>query len=84
MRKQTITWLHLQDFELDAFELGFQGPIVRSLAEAWERSTMSFTRVSSISNAMVSKLGVKGVQPSRIYKFPNWVDLDLFSPVHLL
>ena len=81
--KQTITWLHLQDFELDAaFELGLlKGQLLRSLAEAWERSTMrSFTRVSSISNAMVSKLGVKGVQPSRTYKFPNWVDLDLIFP----
>ena len=81
--QRTTTWLHIQDFELDAaFELGLlKGQLLRSLAEAWERSTLrSFTRVSSISNAMVSKLGVKGVQPSRTYKFPNWVDLDLIFP----
>ncbi|QNI97105.1 glycosyltransferase WbuB [Synechococcus sp. RS9902] len=81
--EQTNTWLHIQDFELDAaFELGLlKGQLLRSLAEAWERSTLRrFTRVSSISNSMVSRLGVKGVQLSHTYKFPNWVDLNLIYP----
>ena len=53
---------------------------LRFLAEAWERSTLrGFSRVSSISSAMVSKL-VKGVQLSRTYLFPNWVDLNLVYP----
>ena len=84
---RTTTWLHIQDFELDAaFELGLlKGQFLRSLAEAWERSTLrGFSRVSSISSAMVSKLGVKGVQLSRTYLFPNWVDLNLVYPQSIL
>ena len=81
--KSTITWLHIQDFELDAaFELGLlKGQFLRSIAEAWERFTLrSFSRVSSISSAMVSRLVVKGVCSSRIHKFSNWVDLNLIYP----
>lgn len=84
---RTTTWLHIQDFELDAaFELGLlKGPFLRYLAEAWERSTLrGFSRISSISSAMVSKLGVKGVQLSRTYLFPNWVDLNLVYPQPIL
>lgn len=80
---RTTTWLHIQDFELDAaFDLGLlKGQLLRSIAEAWERSTMrSFSRVSSISSAMVTKLKVKGVQPSQTYYFSNWVDLNLIYP----
>ena len=35
--RRTITWLHIQDFELDAaFELGLlKGRLLRSLAEGW-------------------------------------------------
>ena len=80
---QTITWLHIQDFELDAaFELGLlQGQLLRSFATAWERFTLrGFSRVSSISSAMVARLVAKGVKPSQTYKFPNWVDLNLIYP----
>ena len=48
----TITWLHIQDFELDAaFELGMlKGRWLRRLAESWERRTLrGFKRVSSIT-----------------------------------
>ena len=40
--RRTITWLHIQDFELDAaFELGLlKGRSLRSLAEAFERRTL--------------------------------------------
>ena len=81
--RRTSTWLHIQDFELDAaFELGLlRGRLLRSLAEAWERSTLrGFDRVSSISAAMVNKLGTKGVDPSRSVLLPNWVDLDVIYP----
>ena len=80
---RTFTWLHIQDFELDAaFELGLlKGRLLRSLAETWERRTLrSFDRVSSISTAMVQKLGTKGVAPSRSLLLPNWVDLDAICP----
>jgi colanic acid biosynthesis glycosyl transferase WcaI len=77
------TWLHVQDFELDAaFELGMlKGGWIRRLAEAWERKTLrSFDRVSSISQAMVKLLLEKGVEPSRTRLLPNWVDLEAILP----
>lgn len=77
------TWLHVQDFELDAaFELGMlKGGWIRRLAEAWERKTLrSFDRVSSISQAMVKRLVEKGVEPSRTRLLPNWVDLEAIVP----
>ena len=60
--RRTITWLHIQDFELDAaFELGMlKGRWFRGLAEAWGRYTLNgFVRVSSISSAMVRRLESK-------------------------
>ena len=79
----TTSWLHIQDFELDAaFELGLlKGKLLRHLAEAWERSTLqAFDRVSSISSAMVQRLEAKGVTPGRSLLLPNWVDLKLIRP----
>lgn len=82
---RTFTWLHIQDFELDAaFELGIlKGRWLRRIAEAWERHTLrGFTRVSSISTAMVQRLELKGVDSSRSFLFPNWVDLESIRPQH--
>lgn len=79
----TITWLHIQDFELDAaFELGMlKGNWLRRFAEALERHTFrGFTRVSSISTAMVQRLEIKGVASSRCVLLPNWVDLEAIRP----
>jgi colanic acid biosynthesis glycosyl transferase WcaI len=81
--RRTITWLHIQDFELDAaFELGMlKGRWLRGLAEAWERRTIrGFDRVSSISAAMVKRIQSKGVASSRCVLLPNWVDLESISP----
>ena len=81
--RRTLTWLHIQDFELDAaFELGLlEGRFLRSLAEAFETRTLrGFDRVSSISAAMVQKLRKKGVRSSRSVLLPNWVDLDVIRP----
>ena len=81
--RRTFTWLHLQDFELDAaFELGLlKGPLIRSLAEIIERKILrAFNRVSSISAPMVHKLNTKGVPISRSILLPNWVDLDIIYP----
>ena len=81
--RRTTSWLHIQDFELDAaFQLGLlKGKLLRHLAEAWERSTLqAFDRVSSISSAMVQRLEAKGVTPGRSLLLPNWVDLKLIRP----
>jgi colanic acid biosynthesis glycosyl transferase WcaI len=78
------SWLHVQDFEIDAaFDLGLlpaEGP-VHSLALGLERAfTGAFTRVSSISQKMVERAETKGVSADRITLFPNWVDIDSVQP----
>lgn len=78
------SWLHIQDFELDAaFELGLlRGQWLRRLAERWERGTLrGFSRVSSISEAMVQRALQKGVQAARCVLLPNWVDLEAIRPL---
>jgi colanic acid biosynthesis glycosyl transferase WcaI len=77
------SWLHIQDFELDAaFELGLlKGAWLRGLAERWERSTLrGFERVSTISGAMARRACQKGVDAHRAVVLPNWVDLEAIRP----
>jgi colanic acid biosynthesis glycosyl transferase WcaI len=78
-----VTWLHIQDFELDAaFQLGIlKGDGIRGLAETWERRTLQrFDRVSSISEAMLKHAVGKGVAPEKAVLLPNWVDIDAIHP----
>jgi len=78
------TWLHVQDFEVDAaFGLGdFSASRVRDWAFALERRIVSaFGRVSAISKRMVERLPAKGVDPSRCVLFPNWVDTAEIFPL---
>lgn len=73
------TWLHIQDFEVDAaFDLGLlNNRTLRSAALKLERALLSrFDRISSISPAMVDRLIAKGVPKDRAIEFRNWVDVD--------
>ena len=81
--KRSHSWLHIQDFELDAaFELGLlKGRLLRSFAERWEGGTLrGFERVSTISAAMRQHLIAKGVPSQNTELLPNWVDLDAITP----
>jgi colanic acid biosynthesis glycosyl transferase WcaI len=78
------SWLHVQDFEVDAaFDLGLlpaDGP-VHSIALSLERFfTSAFTRVSSISHKMVERAETKGVPAEHVTLFPNWVDVEAVHP----
>lgn len=79
------SWLHFQDFELDAaYNLGILrmrklGKMVAS-AERW--MLKRFDRISTISNQMVKNLHRKGVDESRIVLFPNWVDTEAIYPLN--
>ena len=78
------TWLHVQDFEVDAaFELGdLSSSRVRNCALALERKLLQrFDRVSAISERMVERLVSKGVPPSSCVLFPNWVDTAAIYPL---
>ena len=77
-------WLHIQDFEVDAaFELGdLRSSRAQALAHAFERWLLpKFDRVSAVSEQMVGRLRLKGVDPSRCEHFPNWVDIKAIYPL---
>jgi colanic acid biosynthesis glycosyl transferase WcaI len=80
---QARTWLHIQDFEIDAaLSLGLlKGRGLSPVIGFFERLLMnSFHVVSSISPAMQRKALEKGVLPKKMLFFPNWVDLDFIRP----
>lgn len=73
------SWLHIQDFEVDAaFELGMlKGEGARRWAERLERALLSgFDRVSTISPSMRRLLVRKGVSEGAALEIRNWVDVD--------
>lgn len=78
------TWLHIQDFEVDAaFELGLlEGGWLRRIALRMERWLLGrFDAVSSISDNMCRRLAEKGVAEDRIQFLPNWVDTNVIRPL---
>ena len=78
------SWLHLQDFEIDAaFDLGLlRGRVLRRLAFAGERALLrSFDCVSTISPQMVQLLLSKGCAPERTYELRNWADTAKIKPM---
>jgi colanic acid biosynthesis glycosyl transferase WcaI len=78
------SWLHIQDFELDAAtNLGMlpsNNLLVKiaSWGECWLLAR--FDRVSTISDRMLVRLKEKGVSSEHSYLFPNWVDTNLIFP----
>ena len=77
------SWLHLQDFEVDAaFRLGMlKYDFLHNIMLTIERRILcSFDRVSTISPQMLQGLSKKGVDIKRIYELRNWVDVDQIVP----
>jgi len=77
--KECVTWLHIQDLELDAaFELGLlKGEKVRKTMghiESW--LLKNFDQVSTISSSMRDQIMTKGVDHTRCQQFSNWIDLE--------
>lgn len=81
---EATSWLHIQDFEVDAaFELGLlpREGRMHGVAEALERRAMrGFDRVSTVSEKMMQRLPEKGVAAQRTVLFPNWVDTETIAP----
>lgn len=79
------SWLHIQDFEIDAgFELGLlpSSGFLRFLIVLLERWLMNhFDRISTISDRMLKQLKAKGVHASKCMYFPNWVDIEAIYPM---
>lgn len=78
------TWLHVQDFEVEAAaatRLLRQGRILTA-ARWFERKAMrAFDRVSSISSKMCEKLAEKGVPKDNIVQLRNWAETDVVVPL---
>jgi len=75
------SWLHIQDFEVEAASaMGHfkgDGALVGS-AHRFESAVLAgFDRVSSISPAMCRRLETKGVARERIRELRNWADPDV-------
>ncbi|SAL72260.1 glycosyl transferase [Caballeronia peredens] len=78
------SWLHIQDFEVDAaFDLGLlKNPRAGRMALAFERWLMKrFDVVSSISDKMVDRAVNKGVALANVFHLPNWVDTAAIFPL---
>lgn len=81
--RRCSSWLHVQDFEIDAaFALGIlKGMWISRLILFAELRVMScFDRVSTISRQMVEKMINKGLKLSKISIFLNWVDVNEIYP----
>jgi len=77
------SWLHIQDFELDAMlglGMGRIGWLAAGLF-AVERFIMrGFDALSSISQKMLEKTRAKLLCEIPVFYFPNWVDTDFITP----
>ena len=77
-------WLHVQDFEVDAaFGLGLlDNARAGRMARVMERALLRrFDVASSISGKMVERLQILGVEGSKVFCLPNWVDLERIRPL---
>jgi colanic acid biosynthesis glycosyl transferase WcaI len=76
-----LSWLHLQDFEVDAaFDLGLLS-YGRAPMEAVERTILrSFDCVSTISPPMLDRLAAKGVDKEKTREVRNWTDTAQIVP----
>lgn len=84
------SWLHIQDFEIDAaFDLGLLGTRSERKNSRFQDFPLSLERlllqrfdyVSTIAPAMLKILEAKGVEPSSLVFFPNWVDTEIIYPL---
>ncbi len=78
------SWLHIQDFEVDAaFQMGLlKGKLLQRMALGMEKLILKrFDIVSSISGSMLDRLRKKGVKEGRTDFFPNWVDIAHVYPL---
>lgn len=78
------TWLHIQDFEVEAaFATGLlpDGGLLAKAARVFERWCLRRGMVSTISPQMCAKLSELGVSHKEIYEFRNWASIDNIKPL---
>lgn len=76
--------LHIQDLEVDAmFGLGMangKGAAIAYKLESW--LLRKFDIVSTISQSMIKKTILKGVEKNKTLFFPNWSEVQRFSNIN--
>jgi colanic acid biosynthesis glycosyl transferase WcaI len=79
------SWLHVQDFELEAAQatglVAGEGLLARMAAGFERRMLKGFDRVSTISPQMCAQLIAKGVPPDRVVEVRNWAEIDAIQPL---
>ena len=78
------SWLHVQDFEVDAArDLGLlpDGGALRTALKGEAGFMGRFDCVSTISDRMLERLREKGVSAEKRVLFPNWVDTGVIHPL---
>jgi colanic acid biosynthesis glycosyl transferase WcaI len=78
------SWLHIQDFEVDAaFDLGLlKSARAGRIALTVERALLRrFDVVSTISDKMLERAVAKGVVHPNTFSLPNWVDTHAIYPL---
>jgi colanic acid biosynthesis glycosyl transferase WcaI len=78
------TWLHVQDFELEAAQATglVGGGLPSRMAARFERWVLGgFDRVSTISPQMCARLLAKGVPAERVVELRNWAEIDAIQPL---
>ncbi|RXG85996.1 WcaI family glycosyltransferase [Bradyrhizobium vignae] len=77
------SWLHVQDFEVDAaFDLGLlrNHSLRKGMLRAEAAILKSFDQVSTISEAMLQRLAIKGLAPNQALEVRNWIDTSAVRP----
>ncbi len=79
------TWLHIQDFEVEAaIATGLlrADTTVGRMAKRFDHWVHHrFDRVSTISDPMMGKLRARGIPEHRLFELRNWADLSLVKPM---
>jgi colanic acid biosynthesis glycosyl transferase WcaI len=79
------SWLHMQDFEVEAGfatkQMDSQGLLARMAFKFEKLCINAFDRASSSSPEMCRKLVTKGREPDTVYEFRNWSDIENIYPL---
>lgn len=79
LSKKIKTWIHVQDFEVDAaFKLKIlKGNFLKNLILLLEKKILyQFDILSTISKDMITKAQKKGLDKRKLFLLSNWIDFD--------
>ena len=80
--KKIKTWIHVQDFEVDAaFKLKIlKGNLLKNFILLIEKKILcQFDILSTISKDMINKAQKKGLDKRKIFLLSNWIDFDILE-----